>query len=398
MEPPEGLVIGEGSSRDIICRLNKSLYGLKQAPRCWNREFSSFLKQFKLRETSADKCIFTGRIGDNIVYLALFVDDGLIAAENNEVIETVLEHLKRAFKITVGDASSFVGMQIERDRARKSIFVHQSSYARKILKRFGMVDAKSMSVPCNPNSTLQPPPEEEEIEDIPYREAVGSLMFLSIVSRSDISYAINLVSKFLNRHGKEHWRTVKRIISYVAGTIEYGIEYKSGGSNLILQGYSDADFAGDVETRRSTTGYMFELAGGPVIWASQRQKLVTLSTTETEYVAASITSREAVWLRKLLSEIECPCEKTTTIHVDNQSAIRLVKNPEFHKRTKHIDVRYHFVREKVHAGELSIEYLQTEEQRADIFTKALPRNRFCKLREDTGIKERGQTTLVRRKY
>lgn len=389
MEPPEGLVIEKGSPKNTVCRLNKSLYGLKQSPRCWNREFSLFLRKYKFQEISADKCIFTGRIGDDTVYLALFVDDGLVAAKNNEAIDAVLGHLKEAFKITVGDASSFVGMQIERDRRRKTIFIHQSMYARKILERFGMIDAKSMSVPCDPSSTLQPQSEEEDIESVPYREAVGSLMFLSIVSRPDISYAVNLVSKFLNRHGKEHWRAVKRIISYVAGTVKYGIEYRSGGRSPILEGYSDADFAGDVETRRSTTGYMFELAGGPVTWASQRQKLVTLSTTEAEYVAASITSREAVWLRRLLSEIECPCKEATTIYVDNQSAIRLVKNPEFHKRTKHIDVRYHFVREKVHSGELSVEYLQTKEQKADIFTKALPKNRFCKLREDIGVQERG---------
>lgn len=133
----------------------------------------------------------------------------------------------------------------------------------------------------------------------------------------------------------------------MSGILDYRIEYYSGGRELILEGYSAADYAGDIETRRSTTGYVFELEGGPVTWASQRQKLVTLSITEAEYVAASITSQETVWLRKLLSEIECPCEVATIIFVDNKSAIRLVKNPEYHKRTKHIDVRYYYVREKV---------------------------------------------------
>lgn len=205
-----------------------------------------------------------------------------------------------------------------------------------------MINAKSTSVPCDPNTKLHPVFEEEEgNKRVLYQEAIGSLMFLSIVSRPDISFAVNLVSKYLNRHNEEHWRAVKRIFSYVSGTIKYGIEYRSGGSELTLRGYSDADFVGDVETRRSTTGYVFELAGGPVTWASQRQDLITLSTTEAEYVAASITSREVVWLRRLLSEMECPCEGATTVYVDNQSSIRLVQNPEFHKRTKHIDVRFH---------------------------------------------------------
>lgn len=387
MELPDGLSVNEVTRENKVCLLEKSLYGLKQSPRCWNREFSSFLRKFKFKETSADKCIFVGRVGESVVYLALFVDDGLVAAENKGAIDVVVKHLKEAFKITIGDASLFVGMQIERERSTRTVFVHQNLHARKILERFEMVDAKSTSVPCEAGSKLLPLSEGEEGEEVPYREAVGSLMFLSIVSRPDISFAVNLVSKFLNRHSKEHWRAVKRIISYVAGTVDYGIKYQGEDGRLSLRGYSDADFAGDVETRRSTTGYVFELAGGPVTWASQRQKLVTLSTTEAEYVAASITSREAVWLRRLLSDIEQPCKEATVIHVDNQSSIRLARNPEFHKRTKHIDVRFHFVREKVQAGELRVEYLRTEEQKADILTKALTKNRFCKLRDDIGVKE-----------
>lgn len=397
MEPPDGL-IGKGEdAKDRVCRLEKSLYGLKQAPRCWNREFSAFLKEFQFRETSADQCIFVGQVRRSTVYLALFVDDGLVATETNEVIEEVFEQLTKAFKITIGDASLFVGMQIERDRQRKSIFIHQKVYARKILKKFGMVEAKPMCVPCDPNTTLSPVSDENEgAEKVPFREAVGSLMFLAIVSRPDISFAVNQVSKFLNRHNNEHWRAVKRIIAYVAGTSKYGIEYCSDGRELRLMGYSDADYAGDVETRKSTTGYVFELAGGPVTWASQRQKLVTLSTTKAEYVAMSITSREAVWLRRLLSDVECPCETAATIFVDNQSSIRLVKNPEFHKRTKHIDVRFHFVREKVQANELKIEYLCTKKQKADIFTKAIPGDRFAFLREHRSIG--GRIVLKRRKY
>ena len=390
MEVPDGLCVGESVAKDPVCRLEKSLYGLKQAPRCWNREFSAFLKEFRFKETDADKCIFVGHVGQSTVYLALYVDDGLIAAESREILEFVLEHLRKAFKITIGDASLFVGMQIERDRVRKLTFVHQSAYARRVLEKFGMIDAKSMSVPSDPNVILNPVLEKDKVAvKVPYREAVGSLMFLAIVSRPDIAFAVNSVSKFLNNPSYDHWRAVKRILAYVSRTLEYGIEFRGGGSVLELIGYSDADYAGDVETRRSTTGYIFELAGGPVTWASQRQKLVTLSTTESEYVAASVTSREAIWLRKLLSDIECPCADATTIYVDNQSAIRLVKNPEFHKRTKHIDIRYHYIREKVDADELHVEYLCAEEQKADIFTKALSKERFCMLRESIGVVEFG---------
>jgi hypothetical protein len=169
-----------------------------------------------------------------------------------------------------------------------------------------------------------------------------------------------------------HFASFPTSTSYVSGTIEYGIEYFCSEKACELIGYSDAYYANDIET----TGYLFELANGPVTWCSQRQKLVTLSTTESEYVAASVASREAIWLRKLLKDIRPQCEKATVIFVDNQSAIKLVKNPEFHKRTKHIDVRYHYIPEKVNAKEIKVEYVPSELQKADIFTKALTKEKF----------------------
>ncbi|XP_033230350.1 secreted RxLR effector protein 161-like [Belonocnema kinseyi] len=169
-------------------------------------------------------------------------------------------------------------------------------------------------------------------------------MFLAIVSCPDIAYAVNVVSRYLSEYTESHWQAVKRILRYLIGTADFGIMYKSCGSKLELRGYSDADYAGDVVMRRSTTGYVFMLAGGPITWSSQRQKLVTLSTTETEYFAAATATKEAVWLRKLLDDIGFQAAGASALFVDNQSAIKLIKNPEFHKRTKHIDVRYHFIR------------------------------------------------------
>lgn len=164
-----------------------------------------------------------------------------------------------------------------------------------------------------------------------------------------------------------------------------GIEYRAEGSMTELKGYSDADFASDVETRRSTTGYAFRMANGIVTWASQRQKLVSLSTTESEYIAAATASREAVWLRTLLTGMGHRCDEPTILYIDNQSTIRLVRNPEFHKRTKHIDVKYHYIREKVENPEISVAFVPTETQLADIFTKALPRNRFRDLCASLGM-------------
>jgi hypothetical protein len=304
MEVPEGLSgkkQSKSARKSAVCKLNKSLYGLKQAPRCWNKKFSAFLHEFCFKETEADQCIFVGNVGNESVYLALFVDDGLIAAKSLDTLDIMFGRLNETFKITIGDTSMFVGMQIKRDRAKQKLFIHQSAYAKRIVSKFKMSEAKKASVPIDPNVVLYPVLEnDKKVENVPYREAVGSLMFLVVVSRPDIAFAVNTVSKFLNNHNDEHWRAVKRIISYVSGTIEYGIEYFCS-------------------------------------------------------------------------------EKATVIFVDNQSAIKLVKNPEFHKRTKHIDVRYHYIREKVNAKEIKVEYVPSELQKADIFTKALTKEKFKRL-------------------
>jgi len=174
---------------------------------------------------------------------------------------------------------------------------------------------------------------------------------------------------------------VKRVLAYLVDNLDVGIEYRYGGSEAGLVGYSDAEYASDLETRRSTTGYIFCMANGPVTWSCQRQKLVTLSTTESEYVAAATAAKELIWLRKLLKDIGGQYENATTLYIDNQNAIKLSKNPELHKRTKHIDIRYHFLREKYESGEISIAYIPPEIQKANILTKALPRERFQMLHE-----------------
>ncbi|XP_043286933.1 secreted RxLR effector protein 161-like [Venturia canescens] len=243
-----------------------------------------------------------------------------------------------------------------------------------------MQECKPNSVPADPNAPLsneQSPVNDEEkvsMQEMPYREAVGCLMFAAILTRPDIMYAVSQVSRFLNNPGKEHWKAVKRILRYIQGTKYMGIKYS--GSHIDFTAYSDADFAGDVDTRRSTTGYITLMAGGPVIWSSHRQKCISRSTTEAEYVAASDASQEVTWLRILLQELCVDLKNPTPLHMDNQSAIRLTKNTEHHKKTKHIDIKYHYIRECVEHGAIKIIYVCTEEQLADILTKAVPRDKF----------------------
>ena len=337
-------------------------------------------------ESEADKCVLVGMLNECVVYLAIFVDDGLLACKSAQVLNIILDALRNGFEITVGDASYFIGLEINRDRSKRTMLINQCKYIRKILDKYGMNDVKPKCVPADPHVTLLPADEGDTKEcNVPYRESVGSLTFLAMVSRPDIAFAVNALSRFLANHDLNHWRAVKRVFAYLSKTTQLGLMYRRSENECDLVGFCDADFASVIETRRSTSGYVFCMAGGPVTWSSQRQRLVTLSTTESEYAAAATAAKEAIWIRKLLSDIEYRCETGTLLYVDNQSAIKLAKNPEFHKRTKHIDIRYHYLREKYQSGEINIQYVPSEVQKADILTKPLARDRFTSLRDSLGL-------------
>ena len=381
MEVPLGVTINgvinkKRKHKSVVCKLIKSLYGLKQAPRCWNSKFVKFLKRFGFKENKGDKCVFFAIIDGFIVLLAIFVDNGIIICKCIAIINRILKSFEEEFDITVENATSFVGFQIVRDRENKSLFIHQAKYVNHVLERFDMCNAKAVSVPADPNVTLFPAENVNKQSTYPYRQAVGSLLYLAMVTRPDIAYAVSILSRFFNKFDNNHVRAVKRVFAYLAGTIHVGIKYKSGGSNPNLIGFSDSHFATDLETRRSRTGYVFMLANGPVTWTSQRQPVVALSTTEAEYIAGAIAAKELMWLRKLVSGVGYKCEKSITLCIDNESAIKLAKNPEFYKRPKHIDNSFHYLREKCVNGDIHVEKVCSKLQKADTFTKALPRDRF----------------------
>jgi transposase InsO family protein len=385
MEIPEGLMNDNDHKNTMVCRLMKSWYGLKQAARCWNTKFKRVIESLGLGQCDGDKCIFRGNINGCEVLLAIFVDDGLVASKSQESIETVITALSESFEIKFGNSCSFVGLQIERNRVNKTMFIHQQAYTSRVLEKYGGKREIAVGMPADPNVILSPVEDELQVlENFPYREIVGSLMFLAIVSRPDIAYAVNSVSRFLNRHNRAHWQALQRILKYLSGTVNMGILYQQS-DEIKLVGYSDSDFAGDVETRRSTSGYVFYLSKAAVTWASQRQKIVTHSTTEAEYVAAAGAAKEAIWLQLLLGELDLIGKEPVCLFLDNESAIRIVKNPEFHKRTKHIDIKYHYIRERVEMGDLTVQYVSSHEQRADIFTKAFAKPRFIYLRHNLGM-------------
>lgn len=378
MSQPEGYDDNSGK----VCKLLKSLYGLKQASRCWNKKFSTFLQKFNFNVCIADPCVYINNNNGNKIILAIYIDDGLVAANNEEQIIPLLEYLKKEFEIKVFDTKSYLGLEINR-LGDGGFLLHQSGYAKRVLHRFKMLESNAVSTPADSNQVLCSNASSKKTH-FPYREAIGCLMYLTVATRPDICYAVNLASRFMENPSEIHITSVKRILKYLKGTADYGITFKKQ-NNLKFIGFSDADYAGDVDTRRSTSGYVFQLGESVISWCSERQKTVALSTTESEYVAATHAIKELVWLRQLLNELLPMQLADPVFFMDNQSAIRLVKNPEFHKRTKHIDVKYHFIREKYEERLFILDYMPTENQVADVMTKSLAKQRFQRLREMMGV-------------
>lgn len=270
----------------------------------------------------------------------------------------------------LGEAKSFLGIQLTRDRDAGIIYIDQEKYIRDLLVKFQMTECNPISTPMDTQTKLSKPEENDKI-DAPYQELIGSLLFLSRITRPDIIYAINYLSRFNNCFGKEHWIAAKRVLRYLKGTINRKIAYSKNAESISeICGFSDADFANDPVDRRSTTGFVFIMAGGAITWNSRKQPTIALSTTEAEYMAMSLAVQEVLWLETLKAEI-LPKAGRIILHVDNQSALQLAKNATFHNRTKHIDVKHHFVRAALEEKKLELKYICTKDMTADLFTKAL---------------------------
>jgi hypothetical protein len=384
MAQPEGFIAP--SQENKICRLHKCFYGLKQSSRVWGEHFTDFIKQQGLTKSEADPCLFFRTNGAEKTFLVIWVDDGIVASTSKHAIDEFLTALGVKFKVRAYPLERFDGVTITRDRKQRTIHIGQPDYIEHLVKKFQMTSCFPKSVPADPGTHLIKPTGESQTDTtFPYREAVGCLLYLALVSRLDISFSVGQVARFIESHNSSHIKAVRHIISYIRGTHGHGICY-TGSSEKSPIGYSDADYAGCNDTRKSTTGSVFLLHGGTIAWCSRRQRGVATSTTEAEYVAASETAKEAVWIFRILPEFQQSQGEPIVIKCDNQSAIQLTRHPDQPQKTKHIDVRYHFIRLQQEVGEIDIQYVSTANQLADILTKPLPGPRFNLIRNALGIR------------
>ena len=265
----------------------------------------------------------------------------------------------------------------------------QHNYIDSIITRFNFNDLKPSAIPMDPAASLKTSQSPTSLagiakmKNVPYREAVGSLMYAVMGTRPDVAFAVSTVAQFLENPGWEHWEAVKKIFRYLKGTRDLSLVY--GARKEDLQGWVDADGASQ-KHRRAISSYVFMVDGGAVSWSSKKQELVTLSTAEAEYVAATYATKEALWLRTLFGEIFSHIKDPTIIHGDNKSAIALANDGHYHARTKHIDIRYHFIRYIIEAGSIKLVYCPTDDQTADALTKALPSTKAKHFATEMGLR------------
>lgn len=369
----------------VACHLKKAIYGLRQAPRTWHTKLTKELTALGFKTSIADAGLFIHTEGNKKTYLLVYVDDILIASKDMENVQNVKTVLGSIFDIRdLGEAKYFLGMEITRDRARGTIKLSQKKNIADIITRFGMNDAKGKSTPISVGTRLTKNGSQElDKSTYPYMELVGSLLYLAACTRPDIAYSVGALSRYMAHPTQQHWKTAKDIVRYLIATQDVGILFRKSGFQL--NSYCDADYAGDVDTRRSTTGYVFTLNGGAVSWSSKLQVTVAVSTAEAEYMSAASAVKEALWLRKLLTDFESDVTKPVVIYCDNQAANKLLLNPIVSARSKHIDVLHHFARERVARREVEFKYCKSEDMIADYLTKPVPEHKHVLCCKGMGV-------------
>ncbi|CAN1239948.1 Retrovirus-related Pol polyprotein from transposon TNT 1-94, partial [Linum grandiflorum] len=372
---------------DVVCRLHRSLYGLKQAPRAWFEKFQSTIANTGFHQSQSDPSLFLKKSATGITVLLIYVDDMILTGDDMDEIARTKQALQEHFHLKeLGHLSYFLGLEIQ--RSPKGIFVNQKKYIVDLLADAGCAECSPCSTPMEMNLKLSKDEGEALSDPTFYRRLVGSLIYL-VSTRPDVAYAVQVVSQFMSLPRKPHLNAVYRILRYLQGTHSLGI-YLPSSRTSELRAYADADYAGCVDTRRSTSGWCVKVGNSCVAWRCKKQDRVSKSSTEAEYRSMSEVCSEIVWLRRLLEELGSVVDGPAQLYADNTSAIQIASNPVLHDRTKHIETHVHYIRELIQAKEIGVNYLHTDDQIADIFTKAVPTSRHWYLTDKLMCRDQHQ--------
>lgn len=387
----EGLEKAKQSGRPFALQLCKPLYGLKQAGNEWNRKLDGVLGNLGFANSPADPCLYFRDVKGSWIILAVYVDDMFWISNNTGLVNDVIEAFSRKFTVSnLGVPEWFLGMRIRRGDGYSS--VDQVTYARKVLQQFNMMDCNPLTTPLDPSINFtrdmgpQTAAERAEMARIPYREAIGSLMYLANGTRPDIAAAVGILARFMSDPGHQHWLGVKRVLRYLKGTLNLGLIYRSDAPGAIV-GYSDADWGSELDSRKSTSGYVFTRLGAAISWQSKKQPTVSLSSTESELHALVSAMKEALAWRNRTKAVDLGQEGPTRIYCDNNGALALVRAPTSKDTTKHIAIKSFFARDTVENGLVETAYVKSLDNTADVLTKAISGFRMVAARLALGLGE-----------
>ena len=332
MKQHEGFSSREGEH--LVCKFKKSIYGLKQVSCQWYYKFHGVITSFGFVENPMDQCIYQKVSGSKTCFLVLYVDDILLATNDKGMMHRVKQFLSKKFDLKdMGEASYVIGIKIHRDRSRGILGISQETYINKVLERFRMKDCSPSVAPIMKGDKLslnQYPKndlEKESMKNIPYASVVGSLMYAQVCTRSDIAYVVGVLVRYQSNPGMDHWRAAKKVMRYLQGTKDYMLMYRQT-DNLDLVGYSNADFASCVDSHKSTSGYIFIVAGGAISWRSVKQTLIATSSMEAKFVSCFEATSQGVGLKSFIYGLRVmdSISRPLRIFFDNSAAVFLAKN------------------------------------------------------------------------
>ncbi|OWY99509.1 Integrase, catalytic core protein, partial [Phytophthora megakarya] len=366
----------------------RALYGLRQSGREWNSELNQWMLNRGFHRSLTEPCLYFLFEGDTIAYVLIYVDDILVATNREDLKVKLFSDLDEVYGIKdQGLLSQYLGIEVSQTSTK--ITIRQEKYSREILQKFGYDGAHAVGNPMETNARLVHVDDDEENDTrFPYREAIGMLMYLATSTRPDLAFVVSQLSCFVTKPSTKHVGTLKRVLRYLVGTVDYGISYERAehvDGDVVLNGYCDSDWANDPESRKSTTGFVFTLAGGAVSWMSRKQSIVALSTAEAEYIAACEATMEAIAQNNILQEILPKKNVELKLGIDNQAALIMATNPTYSRRTRHIELRWHFMREQVEKGAIHLHKIKGDVNPADFFTKPLDKVRLKTLLQLIGI-------------